>query len=69
MSADRQGMLASSGDHARSDGGRGSAEYGERTAGRNTAAERRERGEVPVERWRMSPHCTERERRERWPLG
>ena len=38
-------------------------------SGRSTIETREERSESVAERWRESPHCTERERNERWPVG
>ena len=69
MSGERHGMAAG-GDRAWSEGGRMSAEPAERTGGaRNGVREPRDLRDAMGERWRSSPHCTEHERRERWPLG
>ncbi len=68
MSGQRYDAVTS-GDRVRRESGREAA--GHRDAARDaggTGEEQRRTGAV-MEPWRESPHCTEHERRERWPVG
>ena len=66
MSGERYTAVAS-GDRVRSERERETPDLG-RTS-RSTHGTGDEGAESLMERWRDSPHCTEHERKERWPVG